>query len=280
VVDSAIKLNKVFGGGLPEKGLGRRGGTKHKPIAVPDSLTELDRWAVWRWENERKVPCRVDGRRASSTSEADWGEFDVALRAAKTGRFAGLGFAFFKEDGLAGIDLDDSLDSSGNVKPWAARVVERFADSYTEISPSGNGLKIWVRGSLPSNLPGVKVADGQIEMYDCRRYFAVTGRGFRGTPLQVEDHTADLIALYERLTQASKGRGRWPLHPLEGGRIPYGQQHATLVSIAGTLRARQLCDEAIEACLQVVNVRQCERPGLPENIARIVRSSRKWGATQ
>ena len=64
---------------------------------------------------------------------------------------------------------------------------------------------------------------------------------------------------------------------LSGGRIPYGQQHSTLVSIAGTLRARRVCDEAIEACLKVINARRCEKPGAPENIARIVRSSRGWG---
>jgi hypothetical protein len=54
---------------------------------------------------------------------------------------------------------------------------------------------------------------------------------------------------------------RWPLQPLEGGRIPYGRRHNTLVSLAGTLRARNVCDEAIEACLQIVNERQYERPG-------------------
>jgi len=63
---------------------------------------------------------------------------------------------------------------------------------------------------------------------------------------------------------------------LQGGRIPCGQQHSTLVSIAGTLRARLVCDEAIETCLQIINTRQRERPGPAENIARIVRSSRRW----
>jgi hypothetical protein len=154
--------------------------------------------------------------------------------------------------------------------------VERFSDTYMETSPSGAGLKIWVRGGVPANLAGVSIGDGQIEIYDHARYFAVTGRVFRGAPLEVEDHADDVRALYYHLT---RGRvSRWPLPLLRGGRIPYGQQHSTLVSIAGTLRARFVCDEAIEACLQVINTRQCERPGPPENIARIVRSSRRWGA--
>jgi hypothetical protein len=123
----------------------------------------------------------------------------------------------------------------------------------------------------------VKIGDGTIEIYDHARYFTVTGRVFRGAPLEIEEHAADLRALYDHLTR--KAVCRWTLQPLVGGRIPHGQQHSTLVSIAGTLRARRVCDEAIEACLQVINTQQCERPGPPEHISRIVRSSRRWGAT-
>src|SRR5439155_18697623 len=137
---------------------------------------------------------------------------------------------------------------------WARGIVERFSDTYMEISPSGKGLKIWARGSVPANLGGARTGDGQIEIYDHARYFAVTGRRFRGAPLEIEDHGADLQTLYARLTQRKKGQ--WKLQPLAGGRIPYGQQHNTLVSIAGTLRRRRICDEAIEACLQKVNEHQ------------------------
>lgn len=188
----------------------------------------------------------------------------------------GLGFVFCREDPYVGIDLDNCLDEAGKVKPNFAGILVRFADSYMEISPSARGIKIWARGTLPANLPGVSVGDGQIEMYDHARYFAVTGRAVRGAPLQIEDHTADVLKLYAHLTARKKG---WPLQPLAGGKISHGQQHSTLVSIAGTLRARRVCDEAIEACLQVVNARQCEKPGAPEHIEQIVKSTRKWGRT-
>ena len=143
-----------------------------------------------------------------------------------------------------------------------------------EISPSSQGLKIWAHGSLPANLPGVQVGDGTIELYDHARYFAVTGRAFRGAPLHIEDHTSDLLLLYDRLTLAKKA---WPLQPLPSGQIPRGRQHNTLVSLCGTLRIRGICEEAIEACLHIVNEKQCEKPGPRENITRIVRSSRRWG---
>jgi hypothetical protein len=251
-------------------------------IVVPDDLRERDQWVLWQYEERNgratKVPYRVGHRYASSTDPSTWASFEAVADEWRRSpsRYAGPGFVFSAADPFCGIDLDDCLDADGTLKTWGRGIVERFSDTYMEISPSGAGLKIWARGSIPANLAGSNVGDGQIEIYDHARYFAVTGRVFRSAPLEVEDHAADLGTLYDHLTR--RKIGRWPLQPLQGGRIPYGQQHSTLVSIAGTLRARLICDEAIEACLQIVNTRQCERPGPPENIARIVRSSRRWGA--
>jgi primase-polymerase (primpol)-like protein len=250
-------------------------------LRVPDGLAELDQWVLWRFENVNgraaKVPYSVRGARASSTNPGTWSPFQTALNALRrqAKSYAGLGFVFVRHGGIVGIDLDDCLDSAGMAKSWARGVVDRFFDSYMEISPSGKGVKIWARGELPAKVPGVKIGDGQIEMYDHARYFAVTGRAFQGAPLQLERHEEDLKALFNRLVNAE--RKTWLLQPLENGLIPHGQQHSTLVSIAGTLRARRVCDEAIEACLQAINRHQCERPGPPENVSRIVRSSRGWG---
>jgi hypothetical protein len=222
-----------------------------------------------------KVPYTVNGHRASSVAPRDWATFSGAVAAFRTDKFAGLGFVFVAGGGIVGIDLDDCLSEDGELKPWACGIVERFAFTYTEVSPSGTGLKIWGRGSVPENLPGVPVASGgSIEIYDRARYFTVTGKVFRGAPLEVEDHAEDVLYMYERLTQ--KKKKVWPLQPLAGGRIPVGAQHSTLVSIAGTLRARHVCDEAVLACLLAVNAHQLERPAPTENIARIVRSSRNW----
>ena len=58
----------------------------------------------------------------------------------------------------------------------------------------------------------------------------------------------------------------------------FEQQHSMLVSVCGTLRARGVFEEAIEACLQIMNEKQCERPGPRANILRIVSSSQRWAA--
>ena len=251
-------------------------------LELPDDLTELDQWVLWRLETRNgkpaKVPYSTKLRRANTTNPSDWADFESVCTVLRSypGRFrpGGVGFVLCPADPFVGIDLDNCLEGEV-VKRWAAGVVERFSDTYMEVSPSGTGLKIWARGKIPANVPGVTVCEGSIEIYDRARYFTVTGQRFRGAPLSIEDHAADVIALYERL---ARGAGtNWPLQPLANGRIPHGQQHSTLVSIAGTLRARRVCDEAILACLLAVNARQCEKPGPVANIERIVRSTRRWG---
>src|SRR5262245_54366828 len=103
---------------------------------------------LWRRESvagrETKVPYSIRGHRASSTNPADWTDFQTATRAWRRGQgsCAGLGFVFSPDDPFVGIDLDDCLDANGNLKIWAQGIVERFSDTYMEVSPSGCGLKI------------------------------------------------------------------------------------------------------------------------------------------
>ena len=252
---------------------------QYSDFRVPASLAEYDRWVLWRYEarhgKRAKVPYQIIGRPADTTNPATWTTFEEGLNTWRRNphRYEGLGYVFTSADGMAGIDLDNSLNEQGDVKGWACGLVERFADTYTEISPSSKGLKIWARGSLPANLPGVTLGDGAVELYCHSRYFAVTGRAFRGAPFEVEDHASDLLSLYDKLTE---GRYSWPLQPKADQVIPYGRQHNFLVSLCGTLRIRGVCEEAIESCLQIVNEKQCERPGSTRNISTIVRSSRKW----
>ena len=121
------------------------------------------KWVLWRRETisgrETKVPYSGRGNRASSTNARDWASFEDTLAAwtGYPGRYAGLGFVFAPDDPFVGIDLDDCLDGDGNLKRWAQGIVERFSDTYIEISPSRQGLKIWAVGRLPANVGGVRI---------------------------------------------------------------------------------------------------------------------------
>lgn len=83
----------------------------------------------------------------------------------------------FANLGIVGVDLDDCLSDAGELEPWAAEIVERLG-SYSEISPSGKGLRIFVNGRLPHNALGRK--SGKLEIYCGKRYLTVTGRAWEG----------------------------------------------------------------------------------------------------
>lgn len=58
--------------------------------------------------------------------------------------------------------------------------------------------------------------------------------------------------------------------------ITKGTQHDTLVSLAGSMRARGCNAEEIFAALQVTNAGRCEEPGAEENVRRIADSFMKY----
>lgn len=150
---------------------------------IPDMLKQQHAWVCWRyvWDGTkwRKVPFQPDRRPASSTDPATWSSFDVVMSAYGRGKFDGIGFAL---DGrpddtglvLAGVDLDDVTDSPERME-WARQIVAEFG-SYTEWSPSGEGLRIF---GFAKPLPRGINRDG-IELYTSGRYLTVTGHVFGG----------------------------------------------------------------------------------------------------
>jgi putative DNA primase/helicase len=96
---------------------------------------------------------------------------------------------------------------TGDLEPWASTVIKDF-DTYTEVSPSNTGLRLFGRGKIP---PGGHRKD-KIEVYDAGRYFAVTGHRLPGTPATVTDCQGPLSSLCDRLfevsSKASAVRGR------------------------------------------------------------------------
>ena len=182
--------------------------------AIPDLLTARNAWMVWRWTrkwDERhkehawtKPPFRANGGGgpASTTDPTTWSPFEDAVEAYKRGSFDGIGIRLI--DDLVGIDLDDVRDAeSGELHPDAQRVVEAIA-SYTEISPSGRGVRIFVLGTLPTGWRNTRKWNVSIEMYDHRspRYLTVTGWHLPGTPTTLEERTAELAQLHAEVAIA------------------------------------------------------------------------------
>lgn len=170
----------------------------------PIELTERRQWVLWRYDDKgTKVPLQSNGTYASTTDSTTWTTFHTALATFRSGgrRFAGIGYVFTADDPYTGIDLDDVVVDGRIVVPEAQRIVD-VLDSYAEISPSGAGVKLWVRGSIPHSVKQRQSDGWQIEMYDQRRYFTVTGEHLRDTPVDIRPAHDALARLYDTLRPA------------------------------------------------------------------------------
>ena len=138
---------------------------------IPEQLKARPQWVVWKALGDKpdKVPysARTD-RKASSTDLRTWSTFEEASKAYDKGEYAGLGFVFSSADPYTGIDLDNCVRGDGEIALWALEIV-RYFDSYTELSATGTGLHVIVRGEVPNR------RKGEVEVYSSKRFFTVTG---------------------------------------------------------------------------------------------------------
>lgn len=115
----------------------------------------------------------------------------------------------------AALDFDHVIDASGTLAPWAAPILDRL-DTYTEISPGGDGLHVLLccpdlmesgRESFGPRFPldasGNPTEEAQkahdLEIYFYRaggRYLTVTGKVYRDRPIRT-DKSAVLLELLE-----------------------------------------------------------------------------------
>ena len=131
---------------------------------IPEELKQLPQWICHR----NKVPFNPATGKAAKAGQPDtWARFEDAVKA--SGSFGGIGFEF-NNNGIVGIDLDKVIADDGTVSDEADEIVAML-DSYTEYSPSGKGLHIFVKGDIL--VDGRK--KGFIEMYKAKRYFTMTG---------------------------------------------------------------------------------------------------------
>lgn len=146
---------------------------------IPKTMAERPQWVNWRYVERdgqpTKIPFQPNGQAAKSNDPATWSTFDAVNVG---GRF--VGFVFAPGGGLFGIDLDNCL-VKGELLPWAAEIVDHFPGAYVEVSPSGNGVKLFCAGDYEGRGRKHKFGEGRqaVELYGTGRYFAVTGEAIQ-----------------------------------------------------------------------------------------------------
>ena len=141
---------------------------------IPQELRDLPQWVC---ANENKIPINPHtGAAASATEPKTWGTFKEACAfGAKH-----VGFVLSKDDPYTIIDLDDPTQNSkkepeANTDLVAMRTARHgkilnMFQSYAELSQSGHGIHIIVKGGIPR---GCK--RDRVEVYSDSRYMICTG---------------------------------------------------------------------------------------------------------
>lgn len=177
---------------------------------IPDALAIQPQWVCWGAPNKpRKMPFDPrTGSPAKAGHPETWSDFATAAKAVEAGRYQGVGFEF-NAGSVVGIDFDHCLHD-GKCDPWVESWVNRL-NSYTEISPSGEGLHVF----CADHLPGPAVKRKKAEMYDRGRYFTMTGKPYG--PVKPLRSAQDAVnELYEELQATAQKPQEVPTRQAQG----------------------------------------------------------------
>ena len=132
-----------------------------KPITQQRDLAKLPRalapllerlqWAVWRWTQKpdgtwQKPPFMATqpDRHASTSDPSTWSSYETALAAVRARQADGISYILTEDDSFAAIDLDHCRClETHSIDIWAQLFLERGRNTYTEVTPSGTGCRIW-----------------------------------------------------------------------------------------------------------------------------------------
>ncbi len=127
---------------------------QHDLAKLPKALAPLierPQWCIWRWtqqQNERwhKPPYQaLDPQRHASTKNPNtWSDYATALAAVQAGHADGISYVLTETDPFAAIDLDHCRHSGlRSIDVWAQNFLDVARATYAEVTPSGEGCRIW-----------------------------------------------------------------------------------------------------------------------------------------
>jgi putative DNA primase/helicase len=174
---------------------------------IPALLKSRPNWVVWGVHGRSPAdtpPLKAPFNPASlllgrfSPAKAGvretWNTYESAVDCVRRGFARGIGYEFEGGD-VYGVDLDHVLDDDGVLTPEAREVVGKL-DSYTEVSPSGSGLHLFVFAP-GANITRHRKKDYFLEIYSEGRYFTVTGNVYGGVN-PIAERTAELQAIHDK----------------------------------------------------------------------------------
>jgi hypothetical protein len=151
-------------------------------LKAPVELASLEGWLIWRYETHngeskpRKVPYYTDGGRrhgqqGSATDRSKLTSFAAARDAASHKGFTGVGLAMLADWGITALDFDKCV-VDGRLPPEVLAIVGR---TYAEWSPSGQGVRAFVKGALGNHKSLAEPGRFGIETFNSNGFVTYTG---------------------------------------------------------------------------------------------------------
>lgn len=153
---------------------------------IPEELINNSQWVCFMFvdkgkEKPDKVPYDPsNGWNASTDDPKTWSTFEKAVTSFENKGFDGIGYVFSEDDDYCGIDLDNCI-KNGQILPFAHEIINNI-NSYTEVSPSGTGVHIIIKGKKN----GERCRKKGVEIYDKNQFFTMTGNHIAGTVFTIE----------------------------------------------------------------------------------------------
>ncbi len=115
---------------------------------LPQELKERGAFCLWKYEerdgSRTKVPYQTNGLRADSSNKVTFTDYAIAVR--HRAAYDGIGIGVFGD--IYAIDIDSCVEN-GVLSDMAKDIITRM-NTYTEYSPSGTGVRILFKASLPA----------------------------------------------------------------------------------------------------------------------------------
>lgn len=156
--------------------------------ALIHELTQRDQFVNYKLEQKAdrvtKPPVDADGSYIDAQDPANWRSLEKVLAVNNQ-----IGFVLTDNDPFLFIDLDHVLKDE-KLCDWAEELIAALPATYTEISPSGDGLHLYYILNDTPKIPThkKKFDDGTAsEIYFKGRYFTLTGNVYVDSPITTVD---------------------------------------------------------------------------------------------
>lgn len=178
--------------------------TTIKPELIPSELKIRQQWLLFKVAlvdgKLKKYPFTVRNRSEGWNLAKNQSSFEIAYRTfINNSNYAGIGFAITEDDPYICIDFDHVYNPT--TEEWNQQALEEIKkfNSYTEFSPSGTGVHVFVIGKMKKAGRRKEQTDGTgREVYAGRHYMTVTGNHLPGTPLEINEAQEIIDELYDK----------------------------------------------------------------------------------